>query len=118
MSASVRGRYSTANPTDTVQLDLKVGTVTVFTLTSTPAYVQDAPIMIDFAFTVRSLGAAGTAWGFVEAEMDAVNKTQAGTATFTLNTTVASDVTVVATWSAAAVANSLSVDMGWLSQWG
>lgn len=116
--ARVLGRYSTANAVDTVALAIKVASVTVFTVTTTAASVTNAPVMLEFAFTVRSTGAGGTGWGFVEAETNAVNKTQAGTATFALDTTAAADVTVVATWSAADPGNSISIDQAVLFQLG
>jgi hypothetical protein len=116
--ARVMGRYSAANGTDTLTLDVKVGAVTVFTVTTTPGAVTNQPILLDFQFTVRTTGAGGTGWGFLEQEIGTEAKAQTGTATFALDTTAAMDVTVQATWSAADAGNTTSVDMGYLSALG
>jgi hypothetical protein len=116
--ARVMGRYSAANGTDTLTLDVKVGAVTVFTVTTTPGAVTNQPILLDFQFTVRTTGAGGTGWGFLEQEIGTEAKAQTGTATFALDTTAAMDVTVQATWSAADAGNTISVDQGCLSALG
>ena len=112
--ARVMGRYSAANGVDQLSLAIKVGATTALTVTTTPAAVTNQPVMLEFTFTVRTTGAGGTAWGFVEAEVGTEVKAQAGTATFALDSTAAMDVTVVATWSAADPGNACSVDQGWL----
>jgi hypothetical protein len=112
--ARVLGRYSTANGADTVSLAIKVGATTTFTIVTTAAGVTNAPVMLEFTFTVRSTGAGGTGWGFVEAEANAVNKTQTGASTFAYDTTAAGDVTIIATWSNALAGNSVSIDQGYV----
>ena len=109
----ILGRYSTANATDTFTARLKVGGTLVDSITSSTANVTDGAMDIEFMFTVRSVGATGTIWGFVAAEFNGESKSVAETATTTIDTTVADDVTLTIQWSSANASNTVSVDQGW-----
>lgn len=114
VSLRILGRYSTANGTDTVSLAVKIGGTTFTTIVTTAGTVTNAALDLTLTFTVRSIGAAGTVWGFVRATVNAADKSVAGTATTSLDTTVAQTVSVAATWSNALAGNTISVDQAWL----
>lgn len=109
----VQGRYSTANGTDTFTLVIKIGSTTLHTFTSAAAGVTNVALWVEHTFTVRSTGAGGTIWSSARVWANGVLTEFAGTATTTVDTTAAEDVTVVITWSNALAGNTLSVDQGY-----
>lgn len=108
----VLGRYSTANASDTVTIRLKIGGTTILSVVSAAANVTNAPLDIEFIFTVRSDGASGTIIGFGRVELNNQAKSAASTSTTVVDTTIAEDVTITAEWSSADPSNSLSIDQG------
>lgn len=106
------GRYSTANGADTATIRLKVGGTTILSVSSTAANVTNAPLDIEFIFTVRSDGVSGTIIGFGRVELDNQGKSVASTSTSVVDTTIAEDVTITVQWSSADPSNTLSIDQG------
>lgn len=106
------GRYSTANASDTATIRLKIGGTTILSTVTSAKSVTNAPIDIEFIFTVRSEGSSGTVISFGRVELDNENKSSASTSTTTIDTTVAEDVTVTIEWDNALAGNSISVDQG------
>ena len=108
----ILGRYSVANGTDTFSARLKIGGTTIDTITSDTGVVTDGPFDVEFMFTVRSVGASGSVWGYVSAEFNNVAKSVADTAATTIDTTAADDVTLTIQWDNALSGNSVSIDQG------
>jgi hypothetical protein len=108
------GRYSTANGADTVTLNAQVAGVTVLSVTTTAGVVTNAPIDVEFIYTIRTTGVGGTAIAHLRAEINGAIKTVTATATFAIDTTLERDVSFQAVWSNALAGNTLSAEQTYL----
>lgn len=106
----VLGRYATANATDTVTIKIKIGATELSSTVSTAALVSDAGVFLTFYLTVRTTGATGSIVSYTSATFDSVDQDRPGSGPVTVDTTVAGDVTVTATWSAADPGNTLAIE--------
>lgn len=112
VQSRVSGYYSTANAADTFTFRLKVGGVTIQTITSTAANVTNGSFVCDFDFTVRSSGASGTIMSGAFGEFNNESKSEVDTAATTVDTTAAEDVTVTVQWDNALAGNTLTITQG------
>jgi hypothetical protein len=112
---TVCGRYSTANGVDTFTLTAHFGAVDCVAFTSTAAAVTNAPVVVRFIGTVRSVGATGTIWATLEADVNNASKTQHDAATTTIDFGLALDPSLDVQWSNADAGNTFSADQVWLT---
>ena len=111
--ARVLGFYSTHNASVTFTARWKIGGTTVITTTSVAANVTNAPIEMEFTFTVRSIGSSGTVIAYSQAEFDNTGKSAASTGTTTVNTTTSNNIILTIEWSVADPGSTLSVTQGY-----
>lgn len=112
--ALLLGRYSTANGTDTVTIRFKVNGATVLSITTTAAAVTDTPFACDIVSTIRTIGATGTFWSYVQAALNNVNKHATVTSDESIDTTAEVELSVTVQWSAADPGNTISLDQSLL----
>ena len=110
------GSYSTANATDTFDIDLSIGGTTLSTTTSIAANATDAPVKIRFTFTVRSIGATGSVITYSDVELDNTGDSSGDTAETTIDTTANNNVECSIQWSAADAGNSVKIEQGFLTK--
>jgi len=107
------GIYSTVNASDTFTLRVKLGGVTVSTITSTPKNVTNTPFNIRFKGTVRAIGSSGTIMCGICIMLDNIGASVANTAASSVNTTVSNDLTVTIQWDSANAGNTLTRQIGY-----
>lgn len=106
------GRYSAANNSDTVTIRIKVGGTVVGTIITPAAVVSDAPISVHCNMTVRSIGSGGVIVAYTQADLDNGGADNANTTETLIDTTTHNTIQATATWSAANVGNTVSIDQG------
>ncbi len=110
LRVTLLGRYSTANGTDTFTLRLKLGSTTLISIVSSASSVTNVPLKAVLTATVRSTGSSGTVFAFGEAMFNHTDKSVTNTATTTVNTTTAENITATVQWTAANASDSVSID--------
>ena len=106
------GVHSTANAQDTWTGRLKIGGTAIQTVTIDAGNVTDQFWSMEFFFTVRGTGAAGTVMSAVEANTGGTDHSSAGTSTDTVDTTIQEDMTLTIQWDAADTDNTLTITQG------
>ena len=104
-----RGVYTTDDATATVALALRMGSTTYNTITTTGATVTNAPWVIDWVFTVVTLGGSGSCETSAVARTNNVNKDIVGASTVAIDTTTNQALTIQATWSSGSAGDSITV---------
>jgi hypothetical protein len=106
----LRGRYSTNGALQICTLRVKFGGTTIHTQATASASVTNVFWTIDTEVTIRTLGAAGTAWWYDIMRLNAAIFEVGATAAQTIDTTGSLALTVTAQWSAANANNTISAD--------
>lgn len=112
--ADIFGKYSNTDGTSTFTLRFKVAGVTILSIVSTAAIVTNQPVMAKFINTVRSIGASGSFWPYVEAKINNVNKDKPGTGVGAIDTESTQPVSITIQWSATDAGNTFSLDQALL----
>lgn len=109
------GRYSTANGTDQVTIKFKINGTTALSIVTAAGTVTNAPLFFSMHQTIRTLGASGTLWPYLEAVLNSIVTHVPGTAAKTIDTTADVTLSVTAKWSAADAGNTISIDQALLN---
>jgi len=105
------GQLSTHDASDSVTINLYLGSTLIGTATSTPKQVTDIPWHLNAFFTVRTVGETGT----ISIHGDIVTGetiTYFNTPSVVLDTTAAEDLTVKVQWDNANADNTIQADQG------
>lgn len=106
---SVRGVYTTDDASSTVALALRMGSTTYHTITTTAATVTNAPWIINWVFTVVTLGSSGTAESSASARTNNVNKDTVASSAVAIATTTNQALTIQATWTSGSAGDTITV---------
>lgn len=108
-----QGIATATNSTDTLAVDIKIGSTTILTIPATDVANNDI-FVFDVTVIVRTIGASGTFVALASYNIGvpgtATTRTQSKAST-AIDTTAAQAITVVATWSVANAGNSVRLDL-------
>jgi hypothetical protein len=111
--ARMFGTITNAGTGHTTTVRVKVAGTTIGTIAvATVSGVAGLPWFVELTFTVRTTGAGGTAWKYIESRFNNVLADVTGVATTALDTTAAADVTLTAQFSAASASDVFTLDQG------
>lgn len=108
----ISGLYSTANASDTFNVNIYLNGTLLNSFTSVPKNVTDTPVELKNTMTVRTTGASGAAVArsSFHAENDGLHGTDYSS--FSINTTSSVTLSIKMQWSSADVSNSGTITQG------
>jgi hypothetical protein len=112
------GLINNVSAAGVVTVTVNFGATAIITFVSPSAKLTNDPYHFEVVVTVRTTGAAGTVSAFGELTVDATTgskTTHVVTESIAVDTTIANNITVKATWSAANAANWLKLTQCWLA---
>lgn len=112
ISIEAYGFFSTANASDTFTMRLKKGSTTILSVISTPKNVTNGAFHTKGAFTIRTVGAGGTAIAYMMTELDNEAKSTSETTTSSIDTTASNTYSITIQWTNADANNTLSCTQG------
>jgi hypothetical protein len=98
---------------DTCTIRTYIGNSLITTNILSGKHVTDQPISIEPIITIRSVGMAGTVYGYSKAEISNLGYSSANLATTTINTTAISNIKITIQWDTADVDDTVSIAQGW-----
>lgn len=107
------GKLSVDDGANDVTLRIKIGTVTVGTLVSTPKIVTDEPWHAKSFITIRTIGAGGTVSSHSDMLIEDTHLHE-HISSQAIDTTAANNITVTAQWTTADANDIITVDQGFL----
>lgn len=112
----IRGRYSSANTSDTFTFRFNIGGTEVSVTQSAGENATDAPFQLKLEATVRSDGIDGTLMAYTHAHFNDSPQSTPGNGAVSVDTQSVTEISGTVTWSAADPGNTVTVEQGYVKE--